>query len=74
MPESKASTPARRSSRVEAAAEIYARFHGRCFWHCPRDLEITEERVPFVLRGLKAHGGREGFRLAAELERLSARV
>lgn len=62
----------RRSARAEAAAEFYRRLHGRCFWHCPRDLEITEARIPFVIRGLKAHGGREGFRLAAELERTSA--
>lgn len=77
MPESTAEPSAPtvagpRSERVEAAATLYRRFHGRCFWHCPRDLEVTEECIPFVIQGLKIHGGREGFRLAAELQRIPA--
>ncbi len=39
-----------------------------CFWHSPRDSEITEELIPFVIRGLRANGGHRGFKLAGMLQ------
>jgi hypothetical protein len=62
------STPQDRSERLELARELFRRFHTRCFWHSPRDLDITEDLVPFVVKGLRAYGGREGFALAATLQ------
>lgn len=60
--------PRRRPEDVVAlAGDLFRRFHSRCFWHSPRDLEITEELVPFVAKGLRTHGGREGFQLAGGL-------
>jgi hypothetical protein len=55
------------SERLELARELFEQFHAQCFWHSPRDLAITEDLIPFVAKGLRAHGGRHGFILAARL-------
>jgi hypothetical protein len=60
--------PLTQSERLELANQLYREFHTRCFWHSPRDLMITEEMTPFVVKGLRAHGGRRGFILAAKLQ------
>lgn len=49
------------------AQEAYKRFRCRCFWHCPHDLAITVDLLPFVIKGLRLHGGREGFLLAGRI-------
>jgi hypothetical protein len=49
------------------ANRLYREYHTRCFWHCPRDLVITAELLPLVVKGLRAHGGRRGFILAGQL-------
>lgn len=54
--------------RLALAADLYRQYRTRCFWHCPPDLVITEEMIPFVAKGLRTHGGRRGFLLAARLE------
>jgi hypothetical protein len=41
----------------------------QCFWSYREDLEITEEKIPFIVRGLREEGGLAGCRLAAELWR-----
>jgi hypothetical protein len=56
------------SAMNELANQLYREFHTRCFWHSPRDLVITDDLIPFVLKGLRTHGGRRGFILAAKLE------
>jgi hypothetical protein len=53
--------------RLALAHRLFREFHARCFWHAPRDLRITEELIPFVVRGLRTHGGRVGFLLAGRL-------
>ncbi len=53
--------------RLELARELFQQFHAQCFWHSPRDLVITEERVAFVAKGLRENGGRLGFMLAGKL-------
>jgi hypothetical protein len=53
--------------RLELANQLYREFHTQCFWHSPRDLVITEELLPFVVKGLRAHGGRRGFILSGKL-------
>jgi hypothetical protein len=54
--------------RLELANRLYQEYYTRCFWHCPRDLLITEELLPLVSNGLRKHGGRRGFILAARLQ------
>jgi hypothetical protein len=59
--------PQGQNDRVELANQLFREFHTRCFWHSPRDLVITEELIPFVVKNLRKHGGRHGFMLAGEL-------
>ncbi|HKI32365.1 MAG TPA: hypothetical protein VKA46_10890 [Gemmataceae bacterium] len=61
-------TPQNGDERVELANQLFHEFHTRCFWHSPRDLVITEELIPFVVKGLRTHGGRRGFMLAGKLQ------
>ncbi len=53
--------------RVREARRAFRDFHAQCFWYMPPDMEITLEDVPEVARGLRLHGGRRGFLLAARL-------
>lgn len=53
--------------RLELARKAYKDFHAQCFWSYRADAEITEEKIPFVIRGLREHGGLVGYRIAAEL-------
>jgi hypothetical protein len=57
-----------RTAREELANQLYREFHTRCFWHSPRDLLITADLIPFVVKGLRTYGGRRGFILAAKLQ------
>jgi hypothetical protein len=50
------------------ANQLYREYHTRCFWHCPRDLVITEDLIPFVVKGLRTHGGRRGFIRSGKLQ------
>ena len=61
------SAPRDRFERLELARELFRRFHAQCFWHSPRDLEISEDLIPFVVNGLRANGGHLGFVLAGKL-------
>jgi hypothetical protein len=61
-------TPHTLPERLELAAKLYREFQSRCFWHSPRDLVITEELIPFVVKGLRTYGGHRGFKLAARLQ------
>ena len=61
------STPRNLQERLELATLLYREFQIRCFWHSPRDLVITEDLIPFVVKGLRTHGGRRGFQLAGKL-------
>ena len=56
-----------RERRVELARKAFKEFYGSCFWSYREDLEITDEFIPFVIRGLRQHGGLAGYRIASEL-------
>jgi len=60
-------TPRTRDERLELARTLFREFYGRCFWYSPSDLEITEDSIPFVIKGLRANGGHRGFKLAGKL-------
>jgi hypothetical protein len=62
------SVPRNRQERLELARNLFQEFYALCFWHSPQDLEITEELIPFVIRGLRANGGHRGFKLAGMLQ------
>jgi hypothetical protein len=61
-------TPHNLHERLELATKLYREFQNQCFWHSPRDLVITEELIPFVVKGLRTYGGGRGFKLAGKLE------
>ena len=56
-----------RERRLELAKRAFKEFSAQCFWSADPNLEIREEHIPFVIRGLRYHGGHKGYRLAAEL-------
>ena len=58
---------ARRERRLQLAKQAFKDFSLQCFWSCREDLEITEDKIPFVVRGLRHYGGHKGYRIAAEL-------
>jgi hypothetical protein len=53
--------------RLELARRAFKEFYAQCFWSYRDDLQITEEFIPFVIRGLREHGGMAGYRVAARL-------
>ena len=65
-------TPRNLHERLELANLLYREFQNRCFWHSSRELIVTEDLIPFVVRGLRAHGGHRGFKLAAKLQPIPA--
>jgi len=56
-----------RERRLELARKAFKDFYAQCFWSYREDIEITEEKIPFVIQGLREYGGLAGYRVAAEL-------
>jgi hypothetical protein len=56
-----------RQRRLELARKAFREFYAQCFWSYREDAEITEDKIPFVIRGLREHGGLAGYRIASEL-------
>jgi hypothetical protein len=54
-------------ARLALAREAFAAYQTRCFWSLSPDLEITTETLPIIIAGLRAHGDRAAFQLAARL-------
>jgi hypothetical protein len=53
--------------RLKLAREAFRQFYAQRFWSYREDAEITEEKILFVIRGLREHGGLAGYKVAAEL-------
>lgn len=47
--------------------DVFRRYHARCFWSWSPDTEVGLNDLPEIIRGLRMHGGREGFLLAGKL-------
>jgi hypothetical protein len=56
-----------RQRRLELARQAFREFKAQCFWSAPQDLEVTEADIPFIIRGLRLHGGHKGYRIVTEL-------
>ena len=56
-----------RERRVALARWAFRQYFAQCFWSADPNLEIREENIPFVIRGLRHYGGHKGYRIAAEL-------
>ena len=61
------SEEARNMVRVREARRAFRRFHAQCFWHLREDMRVTVDDIPEIANGLRKHGGREGFLIAARL-------
>jgi len=59
--------PETQVDRIELARAVYREFHARCFWFLRKDLSPTAADLPEIARGLREHGGRRGYELAARL-------
>ena len=53
--------------KLALAQAAFARFHTRCFWFMREDLQVEREHLETIIRGLRAHGNREAFLIAAQL-------
>jgi len=58
---------AHRQRRLDLARKAFREFYAQCFWSYREDADITEEKIAFVIRGLREHGGLTGYKIAAEL-------
>ena len=56
-----------RQRRLGLAKKAFREFYAQCFWSYREDAEITEDKIAFVIRGLREHGGLAGYQIAAEL-------
>lgn len=54
-------------AKLALAQAAFARFHARCFWFMREDLRVSAANLPEIVRGLRAHGNREAFLIAAQL-------
>ena len=58
---------ARDMVRVREARKAFRAFHAQCFWFMREDMDVTLTDIPEIVRGLRLHGGCQGFLLAAKL-------
>lgn len=56
-----------RDSRLALAQRAYREFRSQCFWSYRSDLVLTEDKIPFVIRGLRKYGGHKGYKIVAKL-------
>jgi hypothetical protein len=55
------------AEKVVLAQQAFNQFHTRCFWFMREDLQVTEEHLESIIHGLRSHGNREAFLVAAKL-------
>ena len=60
-------TAMKSDDRLALAREAVAAFRTRCFWFLSPDFTITTETLPLVIEGLRSHGDRAAFLIAARL-------
>src|SRR2546422_10449343 len=53
-----------RVRRVDLARKAFKEYFALCFWSSNPNMEIHEEHIPFVIRGLRHYGGHTGYRVA----------
>ena len=55
------------TEKLVMVRQAFVQFRTRCFWYMRPDFVPTEEDVPRIAEGLRLHGGRTGWMLAAAL-------
>lgn len=67
LPEMETAPPRVPPEQLALAQRAFAEFHSRCFWFMREDLRVGAADLPEIVRGLRAHGNREAFLIAAQL-------
>jgi hypothetical protein len=52
---------------IKTAKEALAAYRTSCFWSLSPDFIVTAETIPIIINGLRRHGDRKAFQLAAQL-------
>jgi hypothetical protein len=55
------------AEKLALAQSAFETYHTICFWFMREDLRVGEEDIAEIVRGLRAHGNREAFLIAAKL-------
>jgi hypothetical protein len=57
-----------REDRLARAQRAFRENHAACFWSSDPAMEITGDDIPFVIAGLRKHGGHKEWREAQALQ------
>jgi hypothetical protein len=55
------------AAKLALAQQAFAKYKTACFWYMREDLVVTEANLHWIIKGLRTHGNREAFLLAAKL-------
>ncbi len=55
------------SQSLALARAALERYRTRCFWFLAPDFRVEESTLPIIIAGLRRHGDRAAFQLAAQL-------
>ena len=64
---SRIEAPLTTPEKLALAQRAFREFHSRCFWFMREDLRVGVADLPAIVKGLRAHGNREAFFIAAQL-------
>ena len=64
---SRPARPVTPEDRLRLAQQAFEQYYAMCFWFMDRSLRVTEDLLPRIAEGLRRHGDRRAFQLAAEL-------
>lgn len=53
--------------KMQLAQEAFRDFYAQCFWYLRKDLKLAASDIPEIVHGLRQHGGKDGFLVAARL-------
>ena len=55
--------------RLRLAQTAFETYRTRCFWSLAPDFVVDESTLPILIAGLRKHGDRTAFQIAAQLSR-----
>ena len=53
--------------KLALAQRALQKYRSACFWYCRDDFQASEKNLDMIIRGLRRHGNREAFLIAAAL-------
>ena len=55
------------TEKLALAQQAFEQYHARCFWFIREDLQVEDNDLPVIIRGLRQHGNRDAFLIASAL-------